>query len=104
MFIVKIVCCFNVIDSWLCLEEIEVDFINVYEVLLLGMVVDVMFFLKVEFVLFFVFELVVVDGNIGIYVMGIIDGKIKRIFVNKGRKNKILVEIYGNLSEGINIF
>ena len=35
--------------------------------------------------------------------MGIIDGKTKRISVNKGRKNKTLVEIYGNLSEGINI-
>ena len=67
------------------------------------MVVDATLSLKAESASFFVPESAVVDGNTGTYVMGIIDGKTKRISVNKGRKNKTLVEIYGNLSEGINI-
>lgn len=102
-FIAKIVRRSNAIDSRLRSEEIEADFTNVHEALLPGMVVDATLSLKAESASFFVPESAVVDGNTGTYVMGIIDGKTKRISVNKGRKNKTLVEIYGNLSEGINI-
>ena len=102
-FMAKIVRRSNAIDSRLRSEEIEADFTNDHEALLPGMVVDATLSLKAESASFFVPESAVVDGNMGTYIMGIVDGKTRKIPVRKGRKEKQMVEIFGNLNEDLNI-
>lgn len=86
------------LDSKLRAERIEVDVQNQDNLLLPRMIVDANITLQSTEPTFFIPKSALVDGNMGIYVMKIVEGKTQKVPVRKGRTNGMTIEIFGNLN------
>lgn len=85
------------LDSKLRAERIEIDVQNQDNLLLPRMIVDANVTLQSKESTFFIPKSALVDGNMGVYVMKIVKGKIQKVLVRKGRTNGMMIEIFGNL-------
>lgn len=85
------------LDSKLRAERIEVDVQNRDKRLLPRMIVDASITLQAKEPTFFIPKSALVDGNMGVYVMKIVDGKTLKVPVRKGRTNGMTIEVFGNL-------
>lgn len=85
------------LDSKLRAERIEVDVQNQDNLLLPRMIVDANITLQSKESTFFIPKSALVDGNMGVYIMKIVDGKTQKVSVRKGRTNGMTIEIFGNL-------
>lgn len=90
-------------DSKLRSITFEADIKNEQSGLLPGMVTDVIIPLISRENSFFVPKSSVVNGNMGTYVMAIIDGKTKKIDVRTGRNGGMKIEIIGKLNEDMKL-
>lgn len=88
------------LDTKLRAERIEVDVQNPDGLLLPRMIVDANITLRSEEPTFFIPKSALVDGNMGVYVMKIVDGKTQKVSVRKGRSHDMSVEIFGSLDVG----
>lgn len=96
----KIVRKSGALDTKLRTEHIEVDIKNEEKLLLPRMIVDASISLTAKESTFFIPKSALVDSNVGIYVMKIVDGKTKKTPIRKGRINGMMIEMFGELSEG----
>lgn len=85
------------LDSKLRAERIEIDIPNHDKSLLPRMIVDASIILRAKEATFFIPKSALVDGNMGVYIMKIVDGKTQKVPVRKGRTNGMSIEIFGNL-------
>lgn len=85
------------LDSKLRAERIEIDVQNQDNLLLPRMIVDANITLQSKEPTFFIPKSALVDGNMGVYVMKIVEGKTQKTPVRKGRTNGMTIEIFGNL-------
>lgn len=86
------------LDSKLRAEHIEIDVQNQDNLLLPRMIVDANITLQSKEPTFFIPKSALVDGNMGVYVMKVVEGKTQKEPVRKGRTNGMMIEIFGNLS------
>lgn len=85
------------LDSKLRAERIEVDVQNQDNLLLPRMIVDANITLQSKEATFFIPKSALVDGNMGVCIMKIVEGKTQKVSVRKGRTNGMTIEIFGNL-------
>lgn len=88
------------LDLKLRAERIEVDVQNQDNLLLPRMIVDANIALQSKEPTFFIPKSALVDGNMGVYIMKVVDGKTQKVPVRKGRSNGMTIEIFGNLEIG----
>ncbi len=87
------------LDTRLRAERVELDVENPKQLLLPGMVAEVVLPLNAKEGTFVVPKTAVVTSSEGIYVIRDADGKTQRVEVKKGREFEDRIEIYGDLKE-----
>lgn len=100
VFAGKIVRKAGALDTKLRTEQIQIDVKNENKQLLPRMIVDANINLTGNESTFFIPKSALVDSNIGVYVMKIVDGKTKKVPARKGRLNGMMIEVFGDFSEG----
>ncbi|WP_088302833.1 efflux RND transporter periplasmic adaptor subunit [Pedobacter sp. AJM] len=88
------------LDLRLRSERIEMDVPNAGKTLLPGMVAEVNIPLPAHTGTFVVAKKALLDTSEGLFVLKVVDGKMVKIAVKKGREADDRVELFGNLSEG----
>ena len=88
------------LDTKLRAERVEVDIQNSDRLLLPRMIVDANITLRAKEPTFFIPKSALVDGNMGVYIMKVVEGKTQKVSVRKGRSQGMTVEIFGSLNDG----
>ncbi|WP_158960758.1 efflux RND transporter periplasmic adaptor subunit [Myroides fluvii] len=88
------------LDLRLRSEQIQADINNKEQLLKPNMIADVTLQLKREEASFFVPKSALVESNLGIYVIEVRGGVAYHVNVIKGRAMPMMVEIFGDLTEG----
>lgn len=88
------------LDLRLRSERVEMDVPNPTKVLLPGMVTEINIPLPANADTFIVPKKALLENSEGIFVLKVVNNKVEKIAIKKGRQTEDKVEIFGNLNEG----
>ena len=91
------------LDLKLRAEQIQADISNKEQLLKPNMIADVTLQLKREEASFFVPKSALVESNLGVYVIEVRDGIAYHVKVTKARVMPMMVEVFGELTEGMHL-
>ena len=89
------------LDKKLRAEDVEIDFDNSTQRLKPNMIAEVKINLAAKEPSFFVPKSAVVDSNLGIYIIETKQGNAVHHSVKKGRTNAMMIEVFGEIEEGM---
>lgn len=88
------------LDLRLRSERVEMDVPNLTKTLLPGMVTEINIPLPANASTFIVPKKSLLDTSEGLFVLKIVENKVEKVAVKKGRETEDKIEIFGNLNEG----